>query len=155
MVALHMTGKTMTQRCAFLWWVSEEGILRVVQAEANHKCVRHHPQKIGDNSKMHFNIGLIFTALQDHQRAVSQFAFWLHFLIYSFDIKLAAFKRAIKLDPYFAVAYFQRGVSNFALGEWVDAYQDFSLAHKVRSQVTRSAFIQLYHSPLTDLEATR
>ncbi|KAI7883994.1 hypothetical protein K492DRAFT_205041 [Lichtheimia hyalospora FSU 10163] len=65
---------------------------------------------IGDNAKMHFNIGVIFSIMQDHHRA------------------LAAFKKALKMDPFLAVACFQKGVSHFALGEMNEACQAFDLA---------------------------
>ncbi|KAJ8654485.1 hypothetical protein O0I10_009791 [Lichtheimia ornata] len=67
---------------------------------------------IGDNAKMHFNIGVIFSIMQDHHRA------------------LAAFKKALKMDPFLAVACFQKGVSHFALGEMDQACQAFDLAQK-------------------------
>ncbi|KAI9251941.1 hypothetical protein BDA99DRAFT_521594 [Phascolomyces articulosus] len=67
--------------------------------------------RIGDNARMHFNIGLIFSILQDHRRSV------------------AAFKKALELDPFFAVACFQRGVSHFGLGDLKKAYEDFDQAY--------------------------
>ncbi|KAI8137551.1 hypothetical protein BJV82DRAFT_718071 [Fennellomyces sp. T-0311] len=68
--------------------------------------------RIGDNARMHFNIGLIFIILQDHRRS------------------LAAFKKALEMDPFFAVACFQRGVSYFSLGDVAKAYEDFDLAYQ-------------------------
>lgn len=62
---------------------------------------------LADNAKMHFNIGLIFATLDDHQRA------------------LAAYNKALRLDQYFAVAYFQKGVSHFIMGDMEAAMQDF------------------------------
>ncbi|CAO3644691.1 unnamed protein product [Mucor hiemalis] len=59
---------------------------------------------------MHFNIGSIFTILNDHRRAI------------------AAFNLAILKDPHFAVAYFQRGVSFFLLGDLLSAEKDFDRA---------------------------
>ncbi|ORX47021.1 hypothetical protein DM01DRAFT_1348799 [Hesseltinella vesiculosa] len=67
---------------------------------------------MADSAKMHFNIGLIFAAVDDHERA------------------LAAYSRSISLDPYFAVAYFQKGVSHFCLGSMEDAKREFDTAHK-------------------------
>ncbi|KAI7849524.1 hypothetical protein BDC45DRAFT_573901 [Circinella umbellata] len=67
--------------------------------------------RIGDNARMHFNIGLIFSILQDHRRSV------------------AAFKKSLEMDPFFAVASFQRGVSHFGLGELNQAYKDFDSAY--------------------------
>ncbi|KAI8329943.1 hypothetical protein BC941DRAFT_362131, partial [Chlamydoabsidia padenii] len=66
---------------------------------------------MADNAKMHFNIGLVFAAVDDHERA------------------LAAYSRSIAMDPYFAVAYFQKGVSQFCLGNMQEAMQDFDDAH--------------------------
>ncbi|KAI8084512.1 uncharacterized protein BX664DRAFT_299846 [Halteromyces radiatus] len=66
---------------------------------------------MADNAKMHFNIGLIFAAVEDHERA------------------LAAYSRSITMDPYFAVAYFQKGVSQFCLGNMQEAMQEFDNAH--------------------------
>ncbi|CAO3634269.1 unnamed protein product [Cunninghamella blakesleeana] len=66
---------------------------------------------MADNAKMHFNIGLIFAAVDDHERA------------------LAAYSRSILMDPYFAVAYFQKGVSHFCLGNMQEAMQEFENAH--------------------------
>ncbi|KAI8372778.1 uncharacterized protein BYT42DRAFT_518823 [Radiomyces spectabilis] len=67
---------------------------------------------MADNAKMHFNIGLIFATVNDHERA------------------LAAYSRAISMDPYFAVAYFQKGVSQFILNNMNEAMQDFDNAYQ-------------------------
>ncbi|KAI9473589.1 MAG: hypothetical protein EXX96DRAFT_602155 [Benjaminiella poitrasii] len=64
---------------------------------------------------MHFNIGSIFSCLSDHKRAIT------------------AFNRAITKDTYFAVGYFQRGVSLFLLGNLESAKNDFDSAfHRLR-----------------------
>ncbi|KAI9314846.1 hypothetical protein BX666DRAFT_1964022 [Dichotomocladium elegans] len=68
--------------------------------------------KIGDNARMHFNIGLIFSVMQDHRRA------------------LAAFKKALSMDPFLAVACFQKGVSHFSMGDILEAYQEFDAAYQ-------------------------
>ncbi|KAI9251506.1 hypothetical protein BDA99DRAFT_563770 [Phascolomyces articulosus] len=65
---------------------------------------------MADNAKMHFNIGLILASLEDHERAV------------------AAYSTAISMDPFFAVAYFQMGVSHFVLNHLDAAKQDFDNA---------------------------
>ncbi|KAI8355116.1 hypothetical protein EDC96DRAFT_466076 [Choanephora cucurbitarum] len=67
---------------------------------------------IADNAKMHFNIGLIFAIVEDHDHA------------------LGAYTKAIAMDPYFAVAYFQRGVSNFIKNKMEAAYHDFDQAYQ-------------------------
>ncbi|ORZ00836.1 hypothetical protein BCR43DRAFT_485879 [Syncephalastrum racemosum] len=68
--------------------------------------------RIGDNAKMHFNIGLIFGTINDHRRS------------------LAAFNKALSLDPFYAVASFQKGVSHFLMGDLVSACEDFDQAHQ-------------------------
>ncbi|KAI8642141.1 hypothetical protein BD408DRAFT_432577 [Parasitella parasitica] len=67
---------------------------------------------IADTAKMHFNIGLIFSMVDDHDHA------------------LGAYSKAIMLDPYFAVAYFQRGVSHFIRSDMESARRDFDEAHQ-------------------------
>ncbi|KAI9029540.1 hypothetical protein CLU79DRAFT_734543 [Phycomyces nitens] len=67
---------------------------------------------MADNAKMHFNIGLIFAIEDDHQRAV------------------AAYSRAINMDAYFAVAYFQKGVSQFVMNNMEAAMHDFDSAYQ-------------------------
>ncbi|CAO3643240.1 unnamed protein product [Mucor hiemalis] len=66
---------------------------------------------IADNAKMHFNIGLLFATVEDHDHA------------------LGAYTKAISLDPYFAVAYFQRGVSQFIKNNMEAAKADFDQAY--------------------------
>ncbi|KAI7863883.1 hypothetical protein BDF14DRAFT_1839500 [Spinellus fusiger] len=67
---------------------------------------------MADNAKMHFNIGLIFAVEDDHERA------------------LLAYSRAITMDAYFAVAFFQRGVSQFVTNNMEAATQDFDAAYQ-------------------------
>ncbi|KAI8978430.1 hypothetical protein BDB01DRAFT_726186, partial [Pilobolus umbonatus] len=67
---------------------------------------------IADNAKMHFNIGLIYATVDDHDRA------------------LKAYTQALTLDPYFAVAFFQRGVSYFLRNDMEAARQDFDSAYE-------------------------
>ncbi|GAA5997417.1 uncharacterized protein JCM10292_000247 [Rhodotorula paludigena] len=64
-------------------------------------------EDISDTSKILFNIALIHATVGQHDQAV------------------AAFDRAIALDSYFAVAYFQSGVSQFLLGRYEAARRDF------------------------------
>ncbi|KAI8981996.1 hypothetical protein BDF20DRAFT_864473 [Mycotypha africana] len=68
---------------------------------------------IADNAKMHFNIGLIFAAVGDHEHA------------------LGAYSKSIMMDSYFAVAFFQRGVSHFMMNDMEAAIQDFEHAHQL------------------------
>ncbi|KAF3926874.1 hypothetical protein ABW20_dc0104249 [Dactylellina cionopaga] len=67
-----------------------------------------HFDRIGDTAKILFNIGVIHATLGEHERAV------------------IAFQKAVKLDNYFAVAYFQQGVSNFLLGDFEEALANFN-----------------------------
>ncbi|KAH8194977.1 hypothetical protein TruAng_010862 [Truncatella angustata] len=63
---------------------------------------------IADTSKILFNMGVIHATLGEHEKAVE------------------AYQRAIKLDQYLAVAYFQEGVSNFLLGDFEEALANFN-----------------------------
>ncbi|KAI8137150.1 hypothetical protein BJV82DRAFT_547468 [Fennellomyces sp. T-0311] len=65
---------------------------------------------MADNAKMHFNIGLILASVEDHERAIH------------------AYSTAISMDPFFAVAYFQMGVSQFVLNHMEAARQAFDSA---------------------------
>lgn len=64
--------------------------------------------KISDTSKILFNMGVIHATLGEHEKAVE------------------CYQRAIKLDKYLAVAYFQQGVSNFLLGDFEEALANFN-----------------------------
>ncbi|KAH8653416.1 tetratricopeptide [Xylariales sp. PMI_506] len=63
---------------------------------------------IADTSKILFNMGVIHATLGEHEKAVE------------------CYQRAIKLDQYLAVAYFQEGVSNFLLGDFEEALANFN-----------------------------
>lgn len=65
-------------------------------------------ENISDTSKILFNMGVIHATLGEHEKAVD------------------AYQRAIKLDQYLAVAYFQQGVSNFLLGDFEEALANFN-----------------------------
>ncbi|EGS17792.1 uncharacterized protein CTHT_0071400 [Thermochaetoides thermophila DSM 1495] len=65
-------------------------------------------EKIADTSKIWFNMGVIHATLGEHEKAVE------------------CYQRAIKLDQYLAVAYFQEGVSNFLLGDFEEALANFN-----------------------------
>jgi tetratricopeptide (TPR) repeat protein len=41
-------------------------------------------------------------------------------------VKVECFRRAIRLDQYLAVAYFQQGVSNFLVGDFEEALANFN-----------------------------
>lgn len=42
------------------------------------------------------------------------------------EIQIDSFQRAVRLDQYLAVAYFQQGVSNFLLGDFEEALANFN-----------------------------
>ncbi|PGH27368.1 hypothetical protein AJ80_00846 [Polytolypa hystricis UAMH7299] len=63
---------------------------------------------IADTSKILFNCGVIYATLGEHYKAVD------------------CYQRAIALDQYFAVAYFQQGVSNFLVGDFEEALANFN-----------------------------
>ncbi|EEH20656.2 hypothetical protein PABG_02887 [Paracoccidioides brasiliensis Pb03] len=63
---------------------------------------------IADTSKILFNCGVIYATLGEHYRAVE------------------CYQRAVGLDQYFAVAYFQQGVSNFLVGDFEEALANFN-----------------------------
>lgn len=65
-------------------------------------------ETIADSAKFHFNMGLIYATLGEHEEACRQY------------------KKAVKLDQFFAVAYFQKGVSHFLLGEFEKALGNFN-----------------------------
>lgn len=68
------------------------------------QCFNH----IADTSKILFNVGIIHATLGQHTEAVD------------------SYQRAVQLDPYLAVAYFQQGVSNFLLGDFEEALANFN-----------------------------
>ncbi|KAI4144401.1 MAG: hypothetical protein L6R39_004209, partial [Caloplaca ligustica] len=63
---------------------------------------------ISDTSKILFNCGVIHATLGEHEKAVE------------------CYQRAIRLDNYLAVAYFQQGVSNFLVGDFEEALVNFN-----------------------------
>ncbi|KAJ5731718.1 uncharacterized protein N7483_006226 [Penicillium malachiteum] len=64
--------------------------------------------EIADTSKILFNCGVIYATLGEHDRAVD------------------CYQRAVGLDRYLAIAYFQQGVSNFLLGDFEEALANFN-----------------------------
>ncbi|KAJ1733007.1 hypothetical protein LPJ61_001770 [Coemansia biformis] len=67
---------------------------------------------IADSAKIHFNIGLILGRKGDHNAAIE------------------AYSRALGLDQYLVVAYFQRGVARMVQQQNADALSDFNNALK-------------------------
>ncbi|KAJ5215898.1 uncharacterized protein N7498_002305 [Penicillium cinerascens] len=64
--------------------------------------------QIADTSKILFNCGVIYATLGQHDKAVE------------------CYQRAVGLDRYLAIAYFQQGVSNFLLGDFEEALANFN-----------------------------
>ena len=64
--------------------------------------------QISDTSKILFNCGVIHATLGEHDKAVE------------------CYQRAVRLDQYLAVAYFQQGVSNFLVGDFEEALANFN-----------------------------
>ncbi|KGO77053.1 Tetratricopeptide-like helical [Penicillium italicum] len=64
--------------------------------------------QIADTSKILFNCGVIYATLGEHHRAVE------------------CYQRAVSLDRYLAIAYFQQGVSNFLIGDFEEALANFN-----------------------------
>ena len=58
---------------------------------------------------------------------------------------MAAFKKALEMDSFFAVASFQRGVSHFGLGELNQAYEDFNTAYTVSFSILIIIIKKLNH----------
>ncbi|KAL9054019.1 MAG: hypothetical protein Q9162_004425 [Coniocarpon cinnabarinum] len=65
-------------------------------------------QPIADTSKILFNCGVIRATLGEHEEAVKYYG------------------KAISLDQYLAIAYFQAGVSNFLSGDFEEALANFN-----------------------------
>ncbi|SZF04171.1 unnamed protein product [Blumeria hordei] len=65
-------------------------------------------EDIQDTSKINFNCGVIHATLGEHDKAIEMY------------------QKAIILDQYLAVAYFQQGVSNFLLGDFEEALANFN-----------------------------
>ncbi|SLM40574.1 Tetratricopeptide-like helical domain [Lasallia pustulata] len=63
---------------------------------------------IADTSKILFNSGVIHATLGEHDKAVEYY------------------QRAVRLDQYLAVAYFQQGVSNFLMEDFEEALANFN-----------------------------
>lgn len=75
-------------------------------------------------------MGVIHATLGQHEQAVSRgtYSFIDHTdlsLLILFN-QVECYQRAIRLDQYLAVAYFQQGVSNFLLGDFEEALANFN-----------------------------
>ena len=85
-------------------WVSALAAYDHNEFDAALKCF----EQIADTSKILFNLGVINATLGEHVRAVNYY------------------QRAVQLDQYLAVAYFQQGVSNFLMGDFEEALANFN-----------------------------
>ncbi|EMC92626.1 hypothetical protein BAUCODRAFT_255450 [Baudoinia panamericana UAMH 10762] len=85
-------------------WVAALAAYDNTEFDASLKCF----QQIADTSKILFNIGVINATLGQHAQAVD------------------CYQRAVQLDQYLAVAYFQQGVSNFLMGDFEEALANFN-----------------------------
>lgn len=65
-------------------------------------------EPIAETSRILFNCGVIYATLGQHRRAVF------------------FYRRAVSLDRFLAIAYFQAGVSHFLLGEFEEALSNFN-----------------------------
>ena len=81
--------------------------------------------QISDTSKILFNCGVIHATLGEHEKAVSgdSLAPAAHVLM---STQVDCYQRAVRLDQYLAVAYFQQGVSNFLMGDFEEALANFN-----------------------------
>jgi tetratricopeptide (TPR) repeat protein len=82
--------------------------------------------QISDTSKILFNCGVIHATLGEHEKAVSErhrAYYYRHMLT---AIQVDCYQRAVRLDQYLAVAYFQQGVSNFLMGDFEEALANFN-----------------------------
>ncbi|KAG0010036.1 hypothetical protein BGZ80_001846, partial [Entomortierella chlamydospora] len=68
-------------------------------------------EPIADSAKIHFNIGVVLATMGDFEGAS------------------LAYEEATKLDQYLAIAYFQNGVANVALEDYVKALTCFHDAY--------------------------
>lgn len=79
-------------------------------------------QEIAYYSKFLFNLAMIHAIRGQHERAIADFA------------------RSIALDPFFAVAHFQLGVSAFLIGQFVEAKKSFDRALAVSQRLAKLPF---------------
>ena len=85
-------------------WVAALAAYDNNEFDSSLKCF----ERIADTSKILFNLGVINATLGEHSRAVEYY------------------QRAVQLDQYLAVSYFQQGVSNFLVGDFEEALANFN-----------------------------
>ncbi|KAI8634899.1 tetratricopeptide [Xylariaceae sp. FL1651] len=83
-------------------------------------------ENISDTSKILFNMGVIHATLGEHEKAVSKEDQLFRYMALISGKQVECYQRAIRLDQYLAVAYFQQGVSNFLLGDFEEALANFN-----------------------------
>jgi tetratricopeptide (TPR) repeat protein len=76
-------------------------------------------------SKIYFNVGLIHATRGEHELAIE------------------AFEKAIELDSYLAIAYFQAGVSRFLMKQYEEARRDFDDAWLVSLSLSELAIAKV------------
>ncbi|KAK4570443.1 hypothetical protein LTR86_002523 [Recurvomyces mirabilis] len=85
-------------------WVAALAAYDNNEFESAQRCF----SQIADTSKILFNMGVIHATLGEHGLAVD------------------CYQRAVQLDQYLAVSYFQQGVSNFLMGDFEEALANFN-----------------------------
>ncbi len=68
---------------------------------------------------------MIHATLGEHDKAVSDSGTW-HVVENANEEQVECYQRAVRLDQYLAVAYFQQGVSNFLVGDFEEALANFN-----------------------------
>ena len=81
---------------------------------------------ISDTSKILFNCGVIHATVGEHDKAVSGLMSRPGCKQCLTQRQVECYQRAVKLDNYLAVAYFQQGVSNFLVGDFEEALANFN-----------------------------
>jgi tetratricopeptide (TPR) repeat protein len=79
---------------------------------------------IAETSRILFNCGVIQATLGEHEKAVCLYDYSGYSVLISYQVE--CYQRAISLDNYLAIAYFQQGVSNFLLGDFEEALANFN-----------------------------
>jgi tetratricopeptide (TPR) repeat protein len=86
--------------------------------------------QIADTSKILFNCGVIYATLGEHDKAVCLCTLGKenpsHLERLTNPHQVECYQRAVGLDRYLAIAYFQQGVSNFLLGDFEEALANFN-----------------------------
>jgi tetratricopeptide (TPR) repeat protein len=97
-------GSAMSLKQEIETWVAALAAYDNHEFDNSLKCF----ETIADTSKILFNCGVIHATLGQHQEAIQNY------------------QRAVQLDQYLAIAYFQQGVSNFLMGDFEEALANFN-----------------------------